>query len=72
VLHHHKKTLGNGLTFCIIFNARMVQEILNTEWKNIILSDMGAWELHGSNINIKNNMSVLYRNTHSHEQDNIL
>jgi len=45
----------------------MVQEILNTEWKNVILSDGRPWELHGSEINIKNDMSVLHRNTHSND-----
>jgi hypothetical protein len=45
----------------------MVQEILNTEWKNVVLSDVGPWELHGSEINIKNDMSVLHRNTQSTE-----
>jgi hypothetical protein len=42
----------------------MVQEIVNTEWKNIILSDTALWELHGSEIDIKDNMPVLHRNTH--------
>jgi hypothetical protein len=45
----------------------MVQEIFNTEWKNVILSDMGRWKLHGSEINIKNDMPVLHTNTHSSE-----
>lgn len=60
-------TSVNILTFRIIFNTRMVQEILNTEWENVILSDGGPWELHGSEINIKNDMSVLHRNTHSND-----
>jgi len=45
----------------------MVQEVLNTEWKNVVLSDGGPWELHGREINIKNDMSVLHRNTHSND-----
>jgi hypothetical protein len=45
----------------------MVQQILNTEWKNAVLSDVGLWELHGSEIDIKNNMSVLHRNTYSNK-----
>jgi len=45
----------------------MMQQILNTEWKNFVLSDGGPWEVHGSEINIKNDMSVLHRNTHSND-----
>jgi hypothetical protein len=45
----------------------MVQEILNTERKNVVLSDGGPWELHGSEINVKNDMSVLHRNTHNND-----
>jgi len=45
----------------------MVQEILNTERKNVVLSDGGPWEFHGSEINIKNDISVLHRNTHSND-----
>jgi hypothetical protein len=45
----------------------MVQEMLNAEWKYVVLSDVGRWKLHGSEINIKNDMSVLHTNTHSSE-----
>jgi hypothetical protein len=50
----------------------MVQQILNTKWKNTVLSDVGLWELHGSKIDIKNNMSVLHRNTYSNKHMYIL
>jgi hypothetical protein len=64
---HFVVSVINILTFCIIFNTRMVQQSLNTEWKNIVLSDARLWELHCRDVDIKNNMPVLHKNTYSNK-----